>query len=277
MDPGTHMFDSAKHFLSGGIEGYRQFFTRGENLPRLIVEATPSYLYSQLAIRELPRIPSRPHFIFLLRDPVSQIQSIFRYFQSNWDWIAANLSFPEFLAASGTGTSQFRGNELAQYALRNAAYVDFLLRWRQACGADRLHVFLFEEAFSDKRRFMRRLAEQFGIDAGFYDTYNFPTENQTYAVRSKALQKLNISVRSWLPQGAFYKAARSVYRHLNTRINAAKEQADQELEITLAERFQQANERLADEFNLDLEPWTAIQRARHARQSQNTGQQHVSG
>ena len=74
VDPGTHMFDSAKHFLSGGIEGYRQFFPRGEKLPRHVVEATPSYLYSELAIRELPRIPTRPHFIFLLRDPVSQIQ-----------------------------------------------------------------------------------------------------------------------------------------------------------------------------------------------------------
>ena len=138
-------------------------------------------------------------------------------------------------------------------------------------------MFLFEEAFSDKRRFMRRLAEQFGIDADFYDTYNFPPENQTYSVRSKALQKLNISVRSWLPQGAFYKAARSVYRHVNTRIEAAEERLDEELEITLAERYQEANERLADEFNLRLEAWTEIQNSRRARQRQKAERKHVAG
>jgi arylsulfatase A-like enzyme len=135
---------------------------------------------------------------------------------------------------------------------------------------------LFEEAFSDKRRFMRRLAGQFGIDAGFYDSYNFPSENQTYSVRSKALQNLNVAVRSWLPQGAFYKAARSVYRRLNTRIEATAEQPDEQLEITLAGRYQQANARLADEFNLNLEAWTAIQQSRQARQRQRAERQHVS-
>ena len=164
--------------------------------------------------------PARISF-FLLREPADQIHSTFRYFQSNWNWIAPGLSFQEFLVASESGTNRFRGNELAQYALRNAAYVDFLLRWRDACGKDRVHVFLFEEAFSDKRRFMRHLAGQFGIDPDFYDDYDFSPENQTYAVRSKALQKINIAVRSWIPQGAFYKAARSLYRRMNTRIPAA--------------------------------------------------------
>ena len=264
VDPDTHMFDRTRHFLSGGIDGYKKFFPQGESVPRLVVEATPSYLYSELAIRELPNIPSRPHFIFLLREPADQIHSTFRYFQSNWNWIAPGLSFQEFLVASESGTNRFRGNELAQYALRNAAYVDFLLRWRDACGKDRVHVFLFEEAFSDKRRFMRHLAGQFGIDPDFYDDYDFSPENQTYAVRSKALQKINIAVRSWIPQGAFYKAARSLYRRMNTRIPAAGGRGDLEVEITLADKYRRVNERLMMEFNLDPQAWTIIQQNRQA-------------
>jgi hypothetical protein len=264
VDPDTHMFDRTRHYLSGGIDGYKKFFPPGERAPRIVVEATPSYLYSELAIRELPHIPSRPHFIFLLREPASQIHSTFRYFQSNWNWIPSELSFQEFLAASESGTNRFRGNELAQYALRNAAYVDFLLRWRDACGKDRVHVFLFEEAFSDKRRFMRNLARQFGIAPDFYDDYDFSPENQTYTVRSKALQKLNIAVRSWIPQGAFYKAARSAYRRMNTRIPAAGERRDLEAEITLADRYRRVNERLMQEFNLDLRAWKAVEQSRHS-------------
>jgi hypothetical protein len=276
VDPGTHMFDSKQHFLSSGIDGYRRFFPKGEESPRLVVEATPSYLYSELAIRELPQLSSRPHFIFLLREPASQIHSAFRYFQSNWDWIPANMSFSDFLAASDSGTHHFKGNELAQNALRNAAYVDFLLRWQEACGVDRLHVFLFEEAFSDERRFMRRLAEQFGIDAGFYDTYNFPSENQTYSVRSKGFQKLNIALRSWLPQGTFYKTVRSLYRHINTQVEAPEERLEEELEIVLAERYRRANERLADEFKLDLKAWNAVQESRRARQRHKEEGEHVT-
>jgi hypothetical protein len=276
VDPGTHMFDSARHFLSGGVDGYRRFFPNCEDTPRLIVEATPSYLYSELAMRELPRLPSRPHFVFLLREPANQIHSTFRYFQSNWDWIPANFSFADFLAASGDGTHRFGGNELAQNALHNAVYADFLLLWRQACGADRLHVFVFEEAFADKRRFMRRFAERFGIDPAFYDSYDFPSENQTYAVRSQALQKFNIAVRAWLPQGAFYDAARALYRRFNTRIETVDEKPGEELKPALKEKYRQANARLAREFNLDLTVWNAAKPSLQERFGHQAKDKHVT-
>jgi len=275
VDPGTHTFDKARHFLSGGLDGYRRFFPAGEAAaPRLVVEATPSYLYSALALRELPQIPSRPHFLFLLREPASQIHSTFRYFQSNWNWIPANLSFSDFVAASGG--HQFGGNELVQNALRNVAYVDFLLSWREACGADRLHVFVFEEAFSDKRRFMRRLCGQFGIDPDFYDTYDFPSENQTYAVRSQALQKLNLAVRSWLPQGGLYDAARAVYRRINTRIDKPDDKLSEDVRASLTQRYRQANQRLADEFQLDLSAWNAAESSRQEQLRQQAEGTHVT-
>jgi hypothetical protein len=200
----------------------------------------------------------------MLREPASQIRSLFRYFQTNWNWIPPNMSFSEFVAASRSGTLTFGGNELLQNALRNVAYVDFLLEWRNACGADRIHVFLFEEAFSDGRRFMRHLAERFGIDAGFYDSYKFPRENPTYSVRSRVLQKFNVSVRSLLPQGALYRATRFLYRTVNTRIEGA-ERLDSELAITLADGYRQSNKQLADEFRLNLDPWIAVQESRLAK------------
>lgn len=262
VDPETHMFDCTRHFLSGGIGGYRHFFPKGKTSPRVVVEATPSYLYSELALRELPRLASRPHFLFLLREPASQIYSTFRYFQSNWNWIPNNVRFLDFVTACSGGTHRFGGNELAQNALRNAAYVDFLMRWRDACGAERLHVFLFEEVLADKRQFMRKLAGRFGIDPDFYNSYDFPAENQTYSVRSKLLQRVNISVRSSLPRGVIYNAARSIYRNLNTCGKPMKEARDEELEIRLAEAYRKANERLAAEFELNIAAWHAIQQSR---------------
>jgi hypothetical protein len=259
VDVGTHVFNVKRHFLSGGIEGYERFFVPNGRVPRLIIEATPTYIYSDCALRSLTQITSKPHFIFLLREPVSQIRSIFQYFQTNWNWIPSDMTFSEFISASQLRVDNFGGNELAQNVMRNAAYVDFLVKWREACGAERIHVFLFEEAFSDARRFMHDLAEQFGINSQFYDTYKFPRENQTYLVRSKALQKVNVSVRSLFPQGAMYRAVRSLYRSLNTRRVVAGQMLDHELEATLAEKYRLPNERLAEEFNLNLAAWTTAQ------------------
>jgi hypothetical protein len=277
VDPGTHVFDPKRHFLHGGLDGYSAFFPRAKRTPRLVVEATPSYLYSDLALRQLPVIPSRPHFLFLLREPARQIHSTFRYFQSNWDWIPAEMSFATFLQASESGTADFNGNELARHAVRNAAYVDFLLRWREMCGKDRIHVFLFEDAFANKRGFMRGIAVKFGIDPDFYDTYDFPAENQTYAVRSNALQRLNIGLRSWLPQGALYNAARAVYRRMNTRVDAPDQQIDPDMQAKLAARYRQANQRLAQAFNLDLGIWAAKQASPSSQRDIIEEVRHVTG
>jgi hypothetical protein len=274
-DPGTHVFNASRHLSTGGIEGYATFFGAGKRNYRLVVEATPTYLYSELARRNLPKIESAPHFIFLLREPVRQMQSLFRYFQSNWSWIPPSMRFSEFVTECQSGSARFGGNELAENALRNAAYVNYLCEWRDACGADRMHVFIFEDAFADEFRFMRRLAAQFGIDPAFYDTYHFPRENQTYEVRSRMLQDVNMAIRARLPQGVVYRAARCVYRALNTRVQPGRELLEDDAEILRGGLFHHANERLSREFNLDLGRWLEIDRARRARRAITAEQRHA--
>jgi hypothetical protein len=263
VDPGTHMHDPDRHFEAGGIDGYRKFFLQYGKQPRVVVEATPGYLYSALALQELPKLPTRPHFIFILREPANQIRSTFNYFRSNWDWIDSSMTFSEFIAAVDAETHEFNGNELARHALRNVNYIDFLLSWRAACGEDRLQVYLFEEVFGDCRGFMRGLAQRLGIDPGFYDSYAFPAENQTYAVRSNALQKLNIAVRALLPQGAVYTAVRKLYRSINTtRVSTEENEVDTAIDAAVAQRYADANQELAREFNLDIGLWSSIQSRR---------------
>ena len=254
-DPGTHVFDEGRNYLSRGLEGYSEFFKAKGPEPGLVVEATPTYLYSELALRELPLIPSKPHFQFVLRDPVSQVRSVHRYFQQNWAWVPPDMDFRSFVAASRAGNARFDGNELAEGVMQNAAYVDFLVRWRDACKPQRMHVFLFEDVFADPRAFMRELARRFGIEPTFYDDYPFPAENQTYTVRNRLLQKLNIAVRPMIPQGALYRAARSVYRLLNTSREDERNRGNAAVEEELREGFRLKNEALAREFDLDLTPW----------------------
>lgn len=256
VDPGTHMFRSDRNFRDHGLAGYAQLFDAGAATAKVVLEATPAYFYSETALSELPNLPTRPSFIFVLREPLAQLHSLFSYFQQNWNWIPRNMSFADFIAAAEQGRSDFKGNELAANALAYAWYPEHLRRWRKAVGTDRMLVLLYEELVADNRAVMRRVARELGIDPAFYDSYAFPRENSTYFARSGALQDLNIWIRSRLPQGRLYNAFRSLYHALNTR-PAKPQTKDVELERLLADRYAPTLPILEQEFGLDMSRWRA--------------------
>lgn len=266
VDPGTHMYRKARNFSAGGLKGYEAEFPQADPGARIVVEATPGYMYYETALRELPHLPTRPDFIFVLREPVAQIRSLFRYFQENWDWIPRSMTFPEFVEAVEKGTSTFKGNELASAALGNANYIDHVRRWREACGPERLHLLVFEDMIRDPRRFMVQLAERLEIDPSFYETYDFPVENETYVVKNAALQSLNIRIRGLIPQGRIYEALRRMYRVANTKSvpkGSSRPSADDlAVERMLSYRYLPMVRELEQEFGLDLSTWRRALEAR---------------
>jgi hypothetical protein len=254
VDPGSHLFRPDGNFRDQGLVGYAKLFAHCDPGARVIVESTPAYLYSPTAICHLPNLPTRPSFIFVLREPVSQLRSLFTYFQQNWNWIPRSMSFGEFIKAVEGGSSDFGGNELAANALKNAYYSDHLLRWREAVGRDRMVVLLFEDLVSDSRHAMQRLAVRLGIDPSFYDDYAFEPENTSYIVRSAVLQDLNIFIRRYLPKGRIYEALRSMYRVANTR-RPNRAQSEPDIELHLSEYYTPMLRELEQEFGLNLAAW----------------------
>lgn len=252
-DPGTHMHRPNQH-VSSGLDGYAALFPPAAAKARIVLESTPGYLYSATALAAVADFPTAPKVLFILREPSAQIHSLYRYFQNNWDWIPPDMSFDAFLAACRAGSHDFKGNELARDCLTNAAYVDHLLPWRDALGADQVKVMLFDDLARDPAGFLRDLCHWLDLDPAFYDGYGFPRDNETYQPRSRALQSVNIAVRRFLPKGAAYQALRQVYRRLNTRAPDAVDPNAQTL-LQLRSSFSDANARLARTFDLDLGGW----------------------
>ena len=257
VDPGTHMFRADRNFRDHGLPGYEKLFEACDPSAQVVVEATPGYMYYETALRELPNLPTKPSFIFVLREPIAQLQSLHSYFQQNWNWIPRHMTFREFIAAVENGSSDFKGNELAANALANACYPEHLRRWRDTVGADRMLILLFEDIVRDNRAAMRRVAEALGISPSFYASYDFPRENSTYAARSGWLQDLNIWLRSRLPQGRLYDRVRELYRAINTR-PVTPPARDVELERMLAERFTPMLADLERDFGLDMTAWRSV-------------------
>lgn len=261
-DPGSHTFRKAQNFRDNGLAGYARLFQHAPEDAAAVIEATPGYMYSETALRELPHLQSRPSFIFVLREPVAQLQSLYRYYRENWNWIPRSMSFRDFIDASDQGLPLFRNNELAQNAVANAHYERVLGRWRDACGDDRVHVLLFEDLIAEKLSFMRSIASRMGLDAAFYDTYSFPAENVSYAARSYLLQRLNIAVRGYVPRGRAYEGIRHLYRRFNTSPPQAGIDTDSDWLAALSQRFQPTLAALEATYGLNVDVWRRSHEAR---------------
>jgi hypothetical protein len=255
VDPGTHMHQPNRH-ISNGLDGYREFFEAPDwKAPRVVFESTPSYLYSQTALDHLPNLETTPKFLFIVREPAAQIFSLYSYFKNNWKWIPSSMTFADYVKAAREGASDFRGNELASNALRYAAYVDYLSRWRNRVGTERMRVELFDDLVSDPKSFIQRLVEWLGLNPSYYETYSFPRENETYDVKLAWLQSINVSIRGALPKGQAYRRLRSLYRALNTSKPKGPTLRDDEVIQSLRCEYASANQRLAREWGLDLSTW----------------------
>lgn len=256
VDPGSHMHRPDSH-ISEGIGGYRRFFPiAGPHEPVVIFESTPAYMYSDTALMHLPDLPTKPLFLFVLREPGAQIFSLYRYFRNNWGWIPATMSFADYIQAVRKRTMDFDGNELAANALNYARYADFLVRWRDRVGSDRMQVRLFDDLLADERAFTKRIATWLGLDQAFFDGYRFPRDNATYTVRNIPLQKLNVAVRQIIPKGMLYSVLRSFYRKLNTRRSDPMAASDLDALNALRADFKKSNARLEQEFGIDIASWS---------------------
>jgi len=258
VDPGTHMYRPTAN-ITGGLEGYGECFRLIQGAkPKVIFESTPAYIYYDTAIQHVPELPTKPKCLFVLREPAQQIYSLFTYFQTNWSWIPSEMSFCEYLSLLRSDSSEdclFNGNELALNALSNARYVDFLLQWRARLGTERIMVQSFDCLKRDPKKFTKQVASWLGLDSSFYDTYHFPSNNETYAVRHNGLQRINVAMRSLVPQGAMYRSLKKLYRNLNTVKPIGPDIQTQELIRELALEYRASNERLRHEFGLDLADW----------------------
>lgn len=251
-DPGTRMFAKRPEPVRTRA-GYERCFDECDPSARVIMEATPQYVYSDSALRELPDLPTRPRFIVLLREPVAQLRSLHGYFQHNWDRVPPDMDFGAFIRAVREGHARLKGNELVANALDNAWYSKHLQRWLDVVGRDRLTLLLFEDIVRDPGSSMRALAATMGIDPDFYDNYDFPVENATYAARSRLLQRINIKVRSRLPQNGVYRAIRGIYRAINTRTPV--QQRDFATEQALTDHFEPMLDELQQKFGIDVSVW----------------------
>ena len=101
------------------------------------------------------------------------------------------------------------------------------------------------------------MIDRFGVADSFYNDYSFQTQNVSYQVRNRTLQRYKraFSRRLWhRASSGLQERTRRLYRRVNTRARQVSS-ADRAALAELDPYFEPANRQLARACGIDLQLW----------------------
>jgi hypothetical protein len=215
MTKETHFFDDSIHqrFNANAnvhehdLSIYAEYFKHCSTESKVVMEATPIYLYQKSAIEHLSRFSPKPKVIFILREPSQRAHSQFRFNKYRLGNIPLHQTYDEYLASvSGTTSCPLdRGN-----------YIHHLQPWITAFGKSQLYVLQLEALQKDRQKEMRLLCQFLGIDELFYQDFGFMHRNETRKMRSTWLHRFGLKVQPLVPLALQEKVLVPLYLKLNS-------------------------------------------------------------
>jgi hypothetical protein len=177
------------------LQTYKDFFHRQKE-NEIGMEATPFYLYSAgTAQRIFDHVP-KSKMLFILREPMAQLSSGIRYLQQNGDF-PENKSVDDFVKEN-IELLEYNKNLSGTNAVSMSCYVQFLKRYYELFGNDRVKVIYFEDLLKNPEKVLDEVCGFIGLDSSFYSNYTFKIYNQTVGLgKYRFVKKLN-NVRNYL-------------------------------------------------------------------------------
>jgi Sulfotransferase domain len=251
-------FKPDSNYRDHGLDGYAKYFSQCREASRIVVEATPDYLYQETAPRVLSSLDPLPQIIFILREPAERSYSHFVFLRDSLLGLDPKLSFYEFVRLVERESSSIPAAGHARKIIAHSRYVEYLDEWTSRFPQSHMHICLFEHLAHDSRALMQDIASQIGIDPSFYESYDFPPKNQAVAVRSRLAHANWMRVGGHLPRRArriVRKSVAKTYARINLTPPPPRTPDDALVLRELRHAFVPHNERLARDLDLDLSPW----------------------
>lgn len=173
----------------GDEAAYRALFA-GATTQRRIGEATPRYLRSAAAARDIHAFAPDAKIIIMLRDPVSLLQSTFWHYRSVGRETARSLADAlqqEAARAAGHAAPPSGGLKPPVYR-ELPCFSAHVRRYFDQFGRENVHVILMDDLRHDTPTVYRQVCTFLGIDPTFAP--DFRVVNPSKQVRSEALQRL---------------------------------------------------------------------------------------
>lgn len=164
----------AEQFTGDNLEVYAGFFRQcSSSGSQLRLDATSDYLYSKAALRIADLLP-QAKIVFILRDPVERMVSWYKYARQR-GLISNDMNFEDYvLAQIGKPITPDTPTHLR--ALDQCRYEKYLPAFRAAFG-ERCLIIDFNDLKANPQKVMAKLCAFSGLEAAFYDDYQFSVEN----------------------------------------------------------------------------------------------------
>lgn len=174
---------SPKRFNGHNLSEYLSMFVDEEVENRVLLEATPDYLYSKSAIQIADLIPNSK-MVFILRDQVSRMLSWYK-FSVQRGFINESVGFDEYVM-SQIDKPIMKDTPIHLRALEQGRYIKYLTYFEAAFGK-RILVINFSDIVERPQQVMRELCLFANIDPDFYEGYAFQAKNVTQRVSNPRL------------------------------------------------------------------------------------------
>lgn len=258
IDKEYPLFSEKTNYFKQGLEGYQSFFNKcNVNEKKIILEATPDYIYQKTPLEVLPNLNPMPNIIFVLRNPAKRLYSFFNFAKNNMGVLKKNISFTEYInRLSDSNDPILRGRVLLNNGLEHGKYINYLKKWIYIFGNEKVYVCLFEELINDNKAFMKRMAQNLNINPVFYDTYNFENYNYTYQVKNYTLNYLWKKVQNKIKINLVRRLVNKYYLKLNTKTGKNEiTDEDRSTLLNIYNQFKPFNEEFSRYFGIDITLW----------------------
>jgi hypothetical protein len=246
-------------FHTDGLTGYASYFEHcSTTSARIVLEATPDYLYQRTALQVLPTLSPPITLIFMLRKPSDRVWSLYQFAQNNLAILPSDLTFRAFVEMVKEPKSTLLADRpILRDALEHSKYIRYLLPYQTRCKPGKIRVYIFENLRDNPKPFMQNLCLDLGLNADFYHTYPFVRENVSFRAKSQSLHRIKRLLVRVLPKELEKRSPRikRLYHKLNVEPAIGKSAKDIECLSELDIEFQPYNERLSREMSIDLSCW----------------------
>lgn len=260
----------SKYRYKDDVEAYNLLFSDTDET-QLRMESTPDYLYCEKARERIATSLPYTKLVFSLREPISRLISWYR-FAKQIGKLPQNFGFDAYVesifAAADSGKKM---EEQHLQALQQGCYTNYLKRYFNRFGTERIHILFYEELAAQPVDTMAKLCDFAGIDAGFYSDYAFKVTNRTQQMRNSELHRkyrdFRFRLRQWthnkpvihIPLRKIRRTIEPLYLRLNTQTDE-KTQMSEEIRHRLIDYYESDVQALGELIGKPI-PWKVFRKS----------------
>jgi len=242
----TRFFEEDKRYPKGLDEYFKLF--EGYNGEKKVASFV-GRPYKEEVPRRLKEDLGPVKFVFMLRDPVEWVHSMYYFGQNTGIFDVSRITFSEFIRSSDHGWSSV--------IMSHAKHLDYLLRYEERFGSENIQCILLSDLAERPHETISLVYDFVGVDSSF--TPDMEVRNETQNPRfprvNRVLQTVWAPIKNAIPPDSL-SSIRSLVKEALFSEDAVRPEMTSTDREYLSRHYADHNRRLEQWLGRDLSHWT---------------------